>query len=574
MAIIRIVGGNMKNISKGKTELWAKDGDFEVDAAGQNEWDGEQEGIIEKSYQPLHARDSLQKSPKTLTISFFFDGTLNNKNNTKAREKNTEDYKKHSNKKNDSYMNDYSNVAKGFEAAKEVPNEYIKIYIEGIGTTNYDEDDSFFGPAMGSLENGIKGKVDKSFSLLNKELRYIETKEYDKIYINVFGFSRGAAAARHFLSVANKNLVCYRASENKYSTYLPTHEIFDYESNQPTITLEYGVLDYILLRNNIKYKSILFRFAGLYDTVSSFWFPHFNDVYELDLRAIKYAHHSIQIQALDEYRYNFDLTNIKSVGIRGDEYALPGVHSDIGGSYLDVMEENMDLHIGTKDSCEKFKEILINEGWFKEEQLKVMKTGGKIDKLLEKLKKYEASGVSMGILKVVLEGLKRIAGNIYCLRGKRKVKNNYDKIPLRWMFVQSEKYLKYNEEYKKELEDFNDDFIKDVYSKLLGYLNDKVEYRNYYVKLYNEIIDNKTISNDEKNKMTKDIEKEYMSPKDIFIYEGKRLYLNYRDHIDEEDLKKLRNEYFHWSARYEIAHLPRVFDPEPEENRKRHEHDG
>ena len=223
MAIIRIVGGNMKNISRGKTELWAKDGDFEVDAAGQNEWDGEQEGIIEKSYQPLHARDSLQKSPKTLTISFFFDGTLNNKNNTKAREKNTEDYKKHSNKKNDSYMNDYSNVAKGFEAAKEVPNEYIKIYIEGIGTTNYDEDDSFFGPAMGSLKNGITGKVDKSFSLLNKELRYIETKKYDKIYINVFGFSRGAAAARHFLSVANKNLVCYRASENKYSTYLPTH---------------------------------------------------------------------------------------------------------------------------------------------------------------------------------------------------------------------------------------------------------------------------------------------------------------------------------------------------------------
>ena len=40
----------------------------------------------------------------------------------------------------------------------------------------------------------------------------------------------------------------------------------------------------------------------------------------------------------DEFRENFDLTNIDSAGFKGLEITLPGVHSDIGGSYRNYTE--------------------------------------------------------------------------------------------------------------------------------------------------------------------------------------------------------------------------------------------
>lgn len=92
------------------------------------------------------------------------------------------------------------------------------------------------------------------------------------------------------------------------------------------------------------------------------------------------VHFVLQLAVDDEYRDNFDLTNINSAGLYGLEFTLPGVHSDIGGSYVDGDKEVSVLFCQTEgiinnvffnidEECKKFKEILIKEGWYKDEEL-------------------------------------------------------------------------------------------------------------------------------------------------------------------------------------------------------------
>lgn len=69
---------------------------------------------------------------------FFFDGTINNKTNTQTGK----DYKE-SNHKDDSYTNDFSNVARGFDATNPAVENQVSYYIEGIGTDDLKSDDVF-----------------------------------------------------------------------------------------------------------------------------------------------------------------------------------------------------------------------------------------------------------------------------------------------------------------------------------------------------------------------------------------------------------------------------------------------
>ena len=66
-----------------------------------------------------------------VVLNLFFDGTQNNKNNTQLGEKSSL-----SNGDDDSYTNDYSNVAKGYDAVDPNADRQVKVYIEGIGTVD------------------------------------------------------------------------------------------------------------------------------------------------------------------------------------------------------------------------------------------------------------------------------------------------------------------------------------------------------------------------------------------------------------------------------------------------------
>ena len=84
---------------------------------------------------------------------------------------------------------------------------------------------------------------------------------------------------------------------------------------------------------------------------------------ELDLAGVPQK--VMHLAAANEYRENFSLTDITSslqAGV-GYELVLPGVHSNIGGSYGEITnEEERELH-------QHEWEQLIAQGWYKREEI-------------------------------------------------------------------------------------------------------------------------------------------------------------------------------------------------------------
>ncbi|MFC3757303.1 phospholipase effector Tle1 domain-containing protein [Chryseobacterium tructae] len=293
------------------------------------------------------------KVKKNVVFNMFFDGTMNNMTNTTERIGKTDVYNRKSNKKDDSYTNFYSNVALLYMNNDVKENEdIIKIYTEGIGTEDKKMDQTFPGGALGTgiaiYMRGIKDKVQRGIQQMKD---FADKKYFDKgvsigkVTINVFGFSRGAAAARYFLS-------------------------------QDSL---------IMIKLNLKsFQDITFNFIGLFDTVASYGILHLNDVIELQLKLKNRAKKIVQLAAADEYRNNFKLTNIDSSVKAGVGYQLtmPGVHSDIGGGYSEVSDEKRylgeymvygDNDITAKKELEKIKKRYIEEGWYQPEQFMITK---------------------------------------------------------------------------------------------------------------------------------------------------------------------------------------------------------
>ena len=138
--------------------------------------------------------------------------------------------------------------------------------------------------------------------------------------MDVFGFSRGTAAARHFVA---------RRTAEFFGQY-------------PNLGASLGVPP----------AAVTLNFVGVFDTVSSYAGESRNgtvvralgnvifDTFGDDVDELRLAMHgapvrAVQLGAADEYRRSFARTTITtSVQARkGFECTLPGVHSDVGGSY-------------------------------------------------------------------------------------------------------------------------------------------------------------------------------------------------------------------------------------------------
>lgn len=334
---------------------------------------------------------SLPKGTIDIRIGVFFDGTQNNRTNTNARSaKKGSDarkaYEKMSDKKTDSYMNDLSNVArKEMHYKKE---KYVdSVYIEGIGTDDLgaDTDDKLdhLGVAFGAGRQGIIEKVRRGCKLLAEKIETLGAKnKINTITLDVFGFSRGSAAARNFI---------YELSKSKYLPFDATKVVgtgsvkiktddYRVETNEKEFPKN-GHLGLQLKLKKIEYLRINIRFVGLYDTVSSYdpnatnttINPDYsNDVKELNLNSLNLeindlykAKKIIHFCADDEHRKNFMLTPTKRAG--GQDFYLPGVHSDVGGCYTDKMDElnfqimDLDNYWGDGRSDEDWDEILNND---------------------------------------------------------------------------------------------------------------------------------------------------------------------------------------------------------------------
>ena len=123
------------------------------------------------------------------------------------------------------------------------------------------------------------------------------------VMFDVYGFSRGAATARMFVNRVIK------------------------ERNKELLTY-YGL--------DLTEYTVMVRFVGLFDTVSSIGTNHTNDV-EGDKQGLAFAKGKItskivHLVAGHEFRQKFSVTSIQQAVARGYglEVVLPGNHTDIG----------------------------------------------------------------------------------------------------------------------------------------------------------------------------------------------------------------------------------------------------
>ncbi|QVW23266.1 type VI secretion system tip protein VgrG [Pseudomonas hormoni] len=296
--------------------------------------------------------EEVEEEGITLRIGVFFDGTGNNKANSETvaacyapdakLEEAAEEVQKYcaaygydgnGSSPDNSYGNDVSNIVRLYKLyedrvdetlSPEVTKTSIAVYVEGIGTTSGGED-SRYSQATGRGETGVAARVEQSPALIMEQLRRLDEKnpgvKIDRIEFDIFGFSRGAAAARHF---ANEVL---KGEQNALAKSLPT--------GSPMLSSNF----------NWRVKTdVTINFIGLFDTVASIanpWVLDFTGANSrnpfLNLRLPDdCANKVVHLVARDEIRENFALNSL------GDtDLILPGVHSDLGGGYLPIAQEKL-----------------------------------------------------------------------------------------------------------------------------------------------------------------------------------------------------------------------------------------
>ncbi|WP_166359347.1 T6SS phospholipase effector Tle1-like catalytic domain-containing protein [Pseudomonas akapageensis] len=286
-----------------------------------------------------------------LRLGVFFDGTGNNRLNSESMagcfatsvnlRDQDEDIRAHcaahgydgeGSSPDNSYGNDVSNVARLYELyedhaylrlAPDAGQASLKVYLEGIGTSSGKED-SLYSQSTGLGNTGVLARVEQSPAACTEQIRVLRDNNPNvrirRIEFDIFGFSRGAAAARHF---ANDLL---KGAQSLLAKALP--------AGSPALTDNFAWCPQ---------QDIALNFIGLFDTVAGIVAPLRGDLspanasnHGLDLRlAPEVARKVVQLVARDEYRHNFSL-------IRTDaDIVLPGAHSDIGGGYLPQVREEL-----------------------------------------------------------------------------------------------------------------------------------------------------------------------------------------------------------------------------------------
>ncbi|EAA7383432.1 type VI secretion system tube protein Hcp [Salmonella enterica subsp. houtenae] len=292
----------------------------------------------------------IKKREITLTIGVFFDGTGNNLLNTNLRMQkcNPESYgldaraltefSQRCMKKEGfdgievgSYLNYYTNIRWLYDLyhVERIPEEINddvqrKFYIEGIGTEN-NKADSLLGLGLGNNDTGVIAKTDKAIALicqlLNNFINEIDVKNsiLKHLQFDVFGFSRGAAAARHFTN---------RVFERDPALVNGIRQVF---ANSAYSGKPAGEV----------------RFLGIFDTVTAVggvmdgFDPHDSNNLQVKLALPPgVAKHVFHLTAKHECRYNFCLNSVKE---QWPEMSLPGAHADIGGGYNPLEEEYLFL---------------------------------------------------------------------------------------------------------------------------------------------------------------------------------------------------------------------------------------
>ncbi|HCS26462.1 MULTISPECIES: DUF2235 domain-containing protein [Marinobacter] len=293
------------------------------------------------------AKKEEQRKPVHLEVGIFTDGTLNNAGNIEIYRQQVEEtcLVPHSNGEIDdaecerrlalllggSYANEISNVAKLRDLYPEVENEAetminqsFSVYAPGAGSKT-GAPDSLEGMTTGLGETGVTEQVKNGFTEVAERIAIlVNERPIAKLTVDLFGFSRGGAAARH---AANE---IAKGSD--------------------------GELGQSLAAMGIQWpERVTIRFVGLFDTVAGIVNITGGDLSPsnarntpvnlyLDPATVSTA---VQFTAVDECRENFALNSLcnpdGSLPRNFREIMVPGAHSDIGGGYHDSQTEELML---------------------------------------------------------------------------------------------------------------------------------------------------------------------------------------------------------------------------------------
>ncbi|MBK1886973.1 phospholipase effector Tle1 domain-containing protein [Marinobacter sp. DY40_1A1] len=287
-------------------------------------------------------------------VGIFFDGTGNNRNNTQAYQQQMDDCltanaagamseeacsSELSQIMEGSYLNAETNVSKlenlyqrtGTQGENGETIVRLSTYVSGVGTKTGEPD---YSPSMGLGlgEQGILKKIEEGSSELALAVGELVPESINELVLDVFGFSRGAATARHFV-----NREIYDTTGSLYGEYK-------------------GRLVRAFEREGLLWPNkVTVRFLGLFDTVAAV-----ADLENLDFSAhdadtgrintnVKPEHvgRAVQFVARDERRHNFSLNSLRDESGKlpehFGEWVLPGAHSDIGGGYPDRFQERIEV---------------------------------------------------------------------------------------------------------------------------------------------------------------------------------------------------------------------------------------
>ncbi|MHB8713922.1 MAG: type VI secretion system tip protein TssI/VgrG [Trichloromonadaceae bacterium] len=260
-----------------------------------------------------------------LVIGLFFDGTGNNKD--------AEPTGRH------------TNVVKLWDLYSESTTQ-TKIYIQGVGT-KYVNEKMKKSPIGLGLGIGIYCGGERLIDARKIVLRALDAYQVNygppqTVIFDVFGFSRGAMLARHFVNMVNAGLPdLQRSPIAGKSPIFPDLRSLDPHQQSPPSTQHQGddpsfeppSLQYPCLAANVRV-----RFLGIFDSVGSFFKTgDANEGYINPALASSSAGFVYHLTARNEIRKNFPLTGIcdKNGNCPANfvEEELYGVHTDIGGGY-------------------------------------------------------------------------------------------------------------------------------------------------------------------------------------------------------------------------------------------------
>ncbi|RXM40779.1 DUF2235 domain-containing protein [Chryseobacterium sp. CH21] len=406
--------GTLNNLKNSELRLKYRDGKNKMESIDNDEEISKKEKAIEDT-RALQEKEYKQLKNKNIT-----DNDSEYERYLKASHREWLDKQGVDN----SFSNDYTNVARMYKCCKQVT---YGVYVEGIGTLNNtrDVDDGF---QYGSGKTGVRGKVRKGcemvadrIDVLKKQL--IKKKALTKITIDTFGFSRGAAAARNFAYEINgkkrtvdveikksRKIVGYTQMNSPEGPIMvPEYGDIWIDKDKTEVDPNYlvdgklpkfGFLGYYLLSKDVLTKEELedleldVRFIGVYDTVSSYeefgdmgamrrvgWegmkhstlgssYNFGDDVEQLQLLNPGSYFKAVHFTAGNEHRENFSLTSFPG----SVEREFPGVHCDIGGAYENGKETVDEIETSNHKPVwflNKRRQQLIDEHWFEEEQITI-----------------------------------------------------------------------------------------------------------------------------------------------------------------------------------------------------------